>query len=92
MRDENTGADAHLDATRELERDDGFAHRSARNAEQDRELALGRQPRACRKFAIVDQRGDLPGDLPIQARRLHCLQRHWLPLAATAAPRAALPQ
>ncbi len=51
VRDENAGADAHFDPAGELERDDGFAHRRPRHAEQDGELALGRQPRPRRKLA-----------------------------------------
>ena len=42
--DEDAGADAHFDAAGQLERDDGFAHGRAGDAEQHRELALGRKP------------------------------------------------
>ena len=66
---EDAAADAHLDPARDLERDDRFAHRGARHAEQRGELALGRQPRAAREFAAVDEAGDLPGDLPVQPSR-----------------------
>ncbi len=73
---EDAGADAHFDEAGDFERDDRLAHRGARNAEQARELALSGQPRARRELAVVDQRGDLAGDLPVEPRRLDGMQRH----------------
>ena len=75
-RDEDARADAHLDASRDLERDDRFAHRRARHAEQRGELALGGQARAGGKFAVVDERRDLAGDLPVEPQRLDRVQGH----------------
>ena len=78
LRHEDAGADAHFDATRDLERDDRLAHRRARHAEQRRELALGGQARAGGKFAVVDQGGDLAGDLPVEPQRFDRMQGHWI--------------
>src|SRR4029453_1025282 len=72
--DEDARSDAHLDTPRDLERDDRFAHRRARDPEQRRELALGRQSRARRKFAVIDERRDLAGDLPVEPQRLDGMQ------------------
>src|SRR5207244_13077934 len=73
---ENAGADTDFDASGYFERDQCFAHRRARNAEQHGELAFGRQARPGGEFAAVDERGDLARDLPIEPDRFDDLQRH----------------
>ena len=73
---ENSRTHAHFDPTADLQRNDRFAHRGPGYAKQGRKLALGRQARARRKFAIVDQRRDLAGDLPVEAQRFDRMQWH----------------
>src|SRR5207244_3134462 len=74
--DKNSGPDAHLDQSTDFQRNNGFAHRRAADAEFGRQLAFGRQSRSRQKFTGGDQTGNLIGDLPIQAPRLDKLQWH----------------
>src|SRR5262249_26823644 len=77
--DEDAGTDTNLDEPRDLERDHGLAHRSSRYPEERGELAFGGQARAHRILAIFDERRDLPGDLPVEPKRLDYVQRHESP-------------
>jgi hypothetical protein len=53
-----------------------FTHRGAGHPQQRRKFALGGQARTHRELAVVDERADLPGNLPVQPQRLHGMQGH----------------
>jgi hypothetical protein len=72
----NPGADPHLDQPGDFERNDRFAHRRARDSQKRCQLPLGRQPRAPRELARLDEAGDLFGDLAIETAGLDGLKRH----------------
>jgi hypothetical protein len=63
----NPGSEPHLDQSVEFERDDGFAHGRARNAEGLRQLALGGQALADFMLAVGDCLRELLRDLFVKA-------------------------
>ena len=69
-------AHAYLDQAFDLGHDQRLAHRRPRDAELQRPFALGRQLRAGRVFAALEQSAQLVGDLGLEAARLDGLDRH----------------
>ncbi|MDT4833445.1 hypothetical protein FQZ97_670530 [compost metagenome] len=67
-----------LDPALDFQRDQRLAHRGAGHAKLEREVAFGRQARAGRKLARLDQQPELVGDLAVQATRFDGLDRHGL--------------
>nr|WP_323378222.1 hypothetical protein [Skermanella mucosa] len=73
LADVGAGPGPNLDEAGDLQRDHGFAHRRAADAELAREVAFGGQAVARRELAPPDQVAELAGDLLVQPLRLYGL-------------------